>query len=142
MRRVFRVYGNESQPGLQVVEKLATPLLWIRSRSFRLIPRRSKQELDFRNGFKIFAMIAEKLRYQISKIVNEFSPRSFFTAFRASKQMCQIFYISFFPLIALNLDFSLPRSKETFTHQKKENESKGDRLRTIFSSCLILMAVL
>ena len=51
-----------------------------------MIPRRIKQELDFRNGFKIFAMIAEKL-YQISKIVNEFSARSFFTAFRASKQM-------------------------------------------------------
>jgi len=27
MRAIFRTCGNESQPGLQVVEKLATPLV-------------------------------------------------------------------------------------------------------------------
>ena len=26
MRAIFRICGNESQPGLQLVEKLATPL--------------------------------------------------------------------------------------------------------------------
>ena len=27
MRAIFRMYGNESQPGLQLVDKLATPLI-------------------------------------------------------------------------------------------------------------------
>ena len=29
MRAILRIFGNESQPGLQLVEKLATPLMCI-----------------------------------------------------------------------------------------------------------------